>query len=133
MALPVHRSGHRLISCPSGLAPVVGAPILARSAFAPAAFGALIVGIVGDPPVTRPPAGRTTLVVVAGHGRSFPQKGARPRPLNARSDRKDRSAERRAGKECFNTFRSTFTPTFKQNQQQLPQSSIHLFIAINLR
>src|SRR3546814_13728398 len=88
-ARPVHRSGHRLIYCPSGLAPVVGAPILARSAFAPAAFGALIVGIVGDPPVTRPPVGRPTLVVVAGHGRSFPQTGARPRPLNPQTNRTD--------------------------------------------
>src|SRR3546814_14772809 len=67
-ARPVHRSGHRLISCPSGLAPVVGAPILARSAFAPAAFGALIVGIVAVPPSTRPPVGRTSLLLVAAIG-----------------------------------------------------------------
>src|SRR3546814_5042305 len=49
-----------------------------------------MAGIVGDTPVVRSPVRRAALARVAGHGRSFPKRWARPAVLNAWMDPKDK-------------------------------------------
>src|SRR3546814_6949107 len=84
--------GHGVSCRPLWIAAVVFAAILARTAVALAAFGSRIAGIVGDTPVVRSPVRRAALARVAGHGRSFPKRWARPDRKSTRMNTSNKSA-----------------------------------------